>query len=245
MIKKGDTLIEVVIAIGIFSLIAVSVVSVVGSSSSGAQTAVESTLAREEIDAQAEALRFIQAGYIEAYGDSEADITTNPYVVLWREITKNALDEVPSYTPDTCAELYSAGEDGNIPVVSQHAFVINTNGLNGYLVKKNKSLNDIYITATNDSSSKLAQSSTYPRLVFVKNGETSDEESLSDANFYDELYRSEGLYVVAVKSEKKPTSFAAAYYDFYIRSCWYGVGDREPSTISTVIRLSDPALVSL
>lgn len=244
MVKKGDTLIEVVIAVGIFSLIAVGVVSVVSSSSSGAQISIETTLAREEIDIQAEALRFIQAGYIEAYNNKAEDVSNNRYVTLWREITNNAIKESPSSTVNTCSELYDIAADGKSPVASQNAFVINVNALNGYISKETKDLNDVYILAKDDSSSKLIQSSTYPRLVFTKYGETTDEESLSNSEFYDELYSAEGIYVVAVKSEETPT-LATAYYDFYIRSCWYGTGDKNPSTISTVIRLADPAAVSI
>ena len=48
-VKFGDTLIEVTLAIGIFSLIAVGVVSVVSGSTSRAQVALEQTLTREEI----------------------------------------------------------------------------------------------------------------------------------------------------------------------------------------------------
>ena len=62
--KRGDTLIEVMLAVGIFSMVAVAVVAVMSGGTSSAQTALETTLAREEIDAQAEALRFIQASYI-------------------------------------------------------------------------------------------------------------------------------------------------------------------------------------
>lgn len=246
MVKKGDTLIEVVIAVGIFSLIAVSVVAVVSSSSSSAQTAVETTLAREEIDAQAEALRFIQSGYIEAYHNVEVDASKNPYILLWKEITKNALDYTPKFSPSTCTELYTPAVDSKTPIVSQHAFVINTNALNSYLVKGTKSLNNIYVAASEGASSKLAQSTTYPRLVFANYAETSDEETLSDSNFYEDLYKAEGIYVVAVKSVKDPKdlSLANAYYDFYIRTCWYGVGNKEPSTISTVVRLADPTMLS-
>lgn len=80
MVKKGDTLIEVTLAVGIFSMIAIAVVSVLSSSTSGAQTALESTLTREEIDAQAEALRFIQNSAVN--GDSR-------YKKLWDAIVGN------------------------------------------------------------------------------------------------------------------------------------------------------------
>ena len=54
--RKGDTLIEVAIAIAVFSLVAIGVVSVVNGSTSSTQSALEVTVSREEIDAQAEAL---------------------------------------------------------------------------------------------------------------------------------------------------------------------------------------------
>ena len=63
MVKKGDTLIEVLLAVGIFSMIAISVVAVMSGGTSSAQTALETTLTREEIDAQAEALRYIHDSY--------------------------------------------------------------------------------------------------------------------------------------------------------------------------------------
>ena len=86
--KRGDTLIEVMLAVGIFSMVAVAVVAVMSGGTSSAQTALETTLTREAIDAQAEALRFIQSSYI-AEKDNTADAS---YAKLWRAITGNALD---------------------------------------------------------------------------------------------------------------------------------------------------------
>ena len=87
MVKKGDTLIEVLLAVGIFSMIAISVVAVMSGGTSSAQTALETTLAREEIDAQAEALRYIHSSYI---NDKNSDDANLPTVSLWRTITSNA-----------------------------------------------------------------------------------------------------------------------------------------------------------
>ena len=69
--KKGDTLVEVSLAIGIFSMVAIAAVSVINGSTNGAQASLESTITREEIDGQAEALRFIQSAYV-AGGDEGA-----------------------------------------------------------------------------------------------------------------------------------------------------------------------------
>ena len=49
-LKRGDTLIEVTIAIGIFSMIAIMAVLVVNTSISGTQAALENTVTREEIN---------------------------------------------------------------------------------------------------------------------------------------------------------------------------------------------------
>ena len=68
--KEGDTLVEVSIAIGIFSMVAIAAVAVMSGSASSAQTALETTLAREEIDVQAEAPRFIHSAYLSETGSN-------------------------------------------------------------------------------------------------------------------------------------------------------------------------------
>ena len=62
---------------------------------------------------------------------------------------------------------------------------------------------------------------------------------------YDNLFHAEGIYVMAVKDADSTnlvneSGNKSAFYDFYIRTCWYGTDAKEPSTISTVIRLYDP-----
>ena len=65
------------------------------------------------------------------------------------------------------------------------------------------------------------------------------------------MTNAEGLFIVAVKDNKTSkvvdssgtAQNRSAYYDFYIRSCWFNPGADRPSTISTVIRLQDPAVI--
>ncbi len=236
MVKKGDTLIEVTLAVGIFSMVAIAIVAVMSSGVSGAQTALETTLAREEIDAQAEALRFIQASYI---ADKNSDDKT--YENLWKNITKNAVtisetndahDDLLHYTPSSCSELYNTGE-----VDTYNAFIINYRDLGVNPASA-------FISAK-DNPSKFEQASTYPRLIYTdrRSGQTEDQTSLVDNISSYNFYRAEGIYVIAVRDSSK-TNLAgikkSAFYDFYIRTCWYGSNANEPSTISTVIRLYDP-----
>lgn len=235
--KRGDTLIEVMLAVGIFSMVAVAVVAVMSGGTSSAQTALETTLTREEIDTQAEALRFIQSSYI---AEKEGETT---YKDLWEEIINNAFSggnpipaEIAQYSPSDCSALYS----GNITAsgLSYTPFVIDTNQLSS------NNINDIVIKASSGASSnKFFPASTYPRLVY-----SNDNASLVDSEINQELDRVEGIYIIAVKdpnstniTDKGKTS---AYYDFYIRTCWYGTGDKTPSTISTVMRLYDPGIVN-
>lgn len=229
MFKKGDTLVEVALAVGIFSLVAVSVAAVLSGSTAGAQTSLETTLAREEIDTQAEALRFVQAAYA-----ANSNTAGNQYATLWRNITKRAVssqsdyDELNNYAPSSCSGDY------NSDLVKNKAFVINPRALGS-------SASSSLITST----STLQQATTYPRLVYSTN--TNLIENSTNTN----LSRAEGIYVIAAKDPgstniidladgSKKTS---AYYDFYIRSCWYGIDSDNPSTISTVIRLYDPDVI--
>ena len=246
MVKKGDTLIEVTLAVGIFSMIAIAVTAVMSSGTAGAQTALETTLTREEIDTQAEAIRFIHTSYTINKKDTE----NNKFYQLWHDrIIKNAInmkewstqrrEAVLQYQPDNCAKLYDNSD------ISSHAFIINPRQLGDFI---NNTINDpdsVYIKRS-DKNSKLTQATIYPRLIYGKNKQDANTDTQSLVNSsYNDLYRAEGIYVIAVKDTgttdlHTDIGKSSAYYDFYIRTCWYGTDANEPSTISTVIRLYDP-----
>ncbi len=257
MVKKGDTLVEVTLAVGIFSMIAIAVVAVMSSGTSGAQTALEATLTREEIDSQAEALRFIQNSAVN--GDER-------YEALWKEITSpshtyelntaedNVNAAILQFAPSTCDSLYNSSDFYYI--VSQNAFIINTHGLGNFSNAENFDSNktnlikSVFVPAKKDTlgnelDDRFSEAITYPHLIFKEN-ETSDLDSDSEtliSNGDTVLARAEGIYIVAVKDKDKTTigeDKKSAFYDFYIRTCWYGSNDQTPSTISTVIRLYDP-----
>ena len=242
--KSGDTLVEVALAIGIFSMVAIAVTAVLTSSSSGAQSALETTLAREEIDTQAEALRFVQT----AYSTNRNATASNAYSALWRKITSKAIDlntvgtksdEILNYTPSSCSDLYS--DDS---IVKDYMFILNTKKLGDLTTD---TVDDVFISG----SDKLKPASVNPRLIYVgaNNADTSSSQDLLVDDDYTNLYRAEGIYVIAVKDARTTNivdvtdglaSQESAYYDFYIRTCWYSTNSSQPSAISTVIRLYDP-----
>lgn len=234
--RKGDTLIEVTLAVGIFSMVAVAVLAVMNGSASSAQTALEATLTREEIDAQADALRFIHSAYVADKSIAQSDsretksvtqiMADSDYAKLWHEIISNPAntDSLAAYPPSTCETAYSDTSLAN-------AFILNTH----LLGEINNGTTDNIVIRPTDGSNLFIPASTYPRLVYA------DSASLLANN--NTFQSAEGLYIVPVPEQLPAGSTdSPSYYDFYIRSCWYGIGDRDtaPSTISTVMRLYNP-----
>lgn len=62
--KRGDTIVEVMFAIAVFSLIAVITISMMNLGTANAEGALELSTARHELNAQAEALRFVHSAYV-------------------------------------------------------------------------------------------------------------------------------------------------------------------------------------
>lgn len=73
-LDRGDTLIEVLFALTIFSLIVVTSLTLMNQGTAAAQRSLEITSVRQQIDGQAEALRFMHDAYVGAY---QSGITFN------------------------------------------------------------------------------------------------------------------------------------------------------------------------
>lgn len=66
-VQRGDTLIEVLFAFSVLSLVIVGAITIMNQGTLAAQRALETTLVREEIDSQATTLRFLHDAYVAAY----------------------------------------------------------------------------------------------------------------------------------------------------------------------------------
>ena len=272
--KIGDTLVEVALAIGIFSMVAIVIVSVISASTSNAQTALEVTISREDLDAQAEALRFIHDSYVNDTQSKNKE--KNKYSELWEAIIANAIPEeealsesAPEYeinfSPSTCSELYSG--DGKLDAIAgKNSFIINIRNLGGIkseetgemIIDKSKIL--IKNGSAADGKNVFFEATTFPRIIYGEAAIPSNEIR-EDEDFYSqiesqetEVRRVEGIYVIATKGKNKiiqvdeKTNIGGiedkyAYFDFHIRSCWFPPGAKRASTISTTIRLYDPAVI--
>jgi prepilin-type N-terminal cleavage/methylation domain-containing protein len=109
--QKGDTLIEVLFAVTVFSLVVVGALSIMNSSTAVAERALETTLVRNQIDAQAEALRYIHDSYIATYPNPVAG---QPSAEWSTKITTNEATSASAFgtcTPPGNAFVVNTGTD--------------------------------------------------------------------------------------------------------------------------------------
>ena len=226
--KTGDTLVEVMFAVAIFSMVAISAVAVMNSGVSNTQSSLETTMARNELDAQADSLRFIQSSYVAERSDGNTD---GYFAKLWKAIVARAnapTASVTQYGPMSCSEVYD--DESASGLYHQKGFVINPRKL---------ALTDNATESLITDRAKFFSPSTYPRVIY-------NDDALVANLAESDAQRVEGNYVVAEKDPGSTTVSSSGvdsgvvYYDFYIRTCWYAVGKDLPTTISTVIRLYDP-----
>ncbi len=84
VLEKGDTIIEALLAITIFSLVAVGSLALMNKGSATAQRALEITAVRHQIDNQAELLRYVHNAYLSNSSASTAE------AMVWSEIRSKA-----------------------------------------------------------------------------------------------------------------------------------------------------------
>lgn len=213
---RGDTLVEVMFSIGIFALVAISVSTLMNSMLGRSQASIEIVMARSEIDAQAEAIRFVHSAY------KDDKMTT-----VWKKIAEKAASGTvfdDSIYPMTENITSCEALNDNNQAFKKYAFYIDTFKLSS------NNPDDIFKTNTNVAS-------IFPRIIH-----TDIEDNISK-NYFDETdpsaARAEGIWVIAVKNtESNPD-----YYDFYIQTCWNSLGGSMPTTITTIFRLNNPEAI--
>lgn len=118
-VQSGDTIIEVLFAITVFSLVAVGAMAIMNQGTSAAQRALEISIVRQEVDAQAESLRFLNSSYLAAYGlGSEAPASNTP-AGQWLAMINSVVA-----TGSTTASDFSV-EGVDCPSPPQGSFIIN------------------------------------------------------------------------------------------------------------------------
>ncbi len=83
--QRGDTIIEVLFAITIFSLVAVGGLALMNQGTAMAQRSLEISLVREQMDTQTDALHYLRDGYVADNGNG------GQATAVWQDVVKRAL----------------------------------------------------------------------------------------------------------------------------------------------------------
>lgn len=86
--EDGDTIVEVLFAITVFSLIAIGSLSLMNQGTAVAQRALEVGQVRQQIDSQADALRYMNRAYVADYGKNGAPTTRWNKIVAEHTVEK-------------------------------------------------------------------------------------------------------------------------------------------------------------
>lgn len=255
--RRGDTLLEVAICIVIYAVVAAISISMMNRGTSTAQTNLEITMARNEIDAQTEALRFIHNSFLSEreLSGKEGTEEERSFEKLWKALSRDASSgtvwglanlssDIADFNLSQCSEAY----EGEHSIVRDHAFILNTRNLNPDDVE-HSILRSFGSDGT--ASGLFTPTALYPRILYGKRtaeeGENSD--TLWETEPYDEVELVEGIWILAVREDANLPSVLTPqiledtvpeYFNFHIRTCWYAPGRNNPTTIGTVIRLYNP-----
>ena len=196
MHKRGDTLVEIMFAVGIFGLVAIGAIGIMNKGLYDAQKALEITMARQEIDAQAEALRFLHEAYL---AEEKSKDPKNTYSMIWKHLQSliykpsdsKLAHFFDSYNGVSCNAIYSdnnalpARSTISVPGFSTTAapFIVNTRRLDeataaammNIRLKDDGDIDKYFPPAQSSSigiliyrsSAAIMESTpTYPRLLF-------------------------------------------------------------------------------
>ena len=248
----GDTIVEAVVAIAIYSIVAVLALSSMSSGLSTAQRNLESTMSRTAIDSQSDALRYYYESYIAAKSGKKDDAS---YGDIWKEISPKGSNVDPVSLDDlserSCEELIKADSEklaeGKIFALSGRGALSSTVGLDNKTVygfgSENKMNQSSYINYQIIGDGRISAAPLYPRITYstmnssgnVDSDETGAMDVLnsdgdSDGNRQSRVANTaEGVWIFPKKTNKG--------YDFFVRTCWNPVGSKSPSTFTSVVRL--------
>ena len=217
MLKKrflrGDTMIEVLLAITVFSIVAVSGLSIMNQGAASAQRSLEITLVRQQMDAQAETLRFMYESALAQRSTGGGAPAPGSAADKWNQVLalrKSAATPFNNMVTGSRCAAYRVND--TFDTVVTQAFVVNPK------------------TATvlsNTSGWRAAE--TYSRVRYVSSTDPT-------------IARVDGMWIEAVRQNATIAGGVTlpGYTDFHIRACWSATGQAQPATLGTIVRLYEP-----
>lgn len=215
MRNRGDTFVEVIIAFAVLAAVLAGTISIMNLGIANAMRSLEITQVRQQIDSQAQALRYIQGAYTAEYDKDKPEPAVGP-AKLWPMI-RNTYALTGAEAPFSFSS--TAGNcPTNVPTQLPKAFFVDPippSGVTDYMKLTPASTG---LVLTPPSGSTLPP---YAQIDYSATGSS----------------KAYGMWVQAVLS---PAGGATKYIDFHIRACWVGAGGNTPITLGTIVRLYDP-----
>lgn len=213
--ERGDTIIEVLLAITIFSLLAVGAIAVMNQGTNSAQRALEITQVRQQIDAQAEALRYVHQNYIFSLGQDQNGSVDESLSSGWGDVREAAI--ASDNDGVTAFGVNGATSCNSIPV---HAFILDA---------RKASLSSILPLSLSDTELDASTLPPYAQVVY----------SPGEAGEVGAIQQSYGIWIEATRAEAVNQ---VSYINFHIRACWENPGSGAAMTLGTIVRLYDPSV---
>ncbi|MCL2085711.1 hypothetical protein FWH09_02130 [Candidatus Saccharibacteria bacterium] len=234
--RRGDTIIEVIFAITVFAMVSILTITMMNQGLATGTASLQLTLARQEMDAQAEVIRFIHDAY---ESERNLPVANRNYTGLWNAITEQIVHEVPRYVSENIPE--GAGSCSTDPTdPTSTAFVHNLPSgasgrqfaLNTRVIDPNDMNNTIIRNITRFTTTSLFPRVVYGNVLDEAGTDTNEVLVQSAANV---VLRVEGLWVTAVQID--PSRLPVI--DFHIRACWMSPGRAVATTLGTIVRVYD------
>ncbi len=147
--SRGDTLIEVLFAVSVFSLVAVGGLAVMNQGSTAAQRALEITLVREQMDAQAQTLRFLNSSYVAAFQPGASYGPSTPagqWASILADIKANPITTPSALGGSSCPTQPKAGD-----FILDPAYATFYNSIQGKLTPANTFSQLVYTTDSSNN----------------------------------------------------------------------------------------------
>lgn len=209
--ERGDTLIEVLFAISIFSAVVVGTIIIMNQGISSAQNALEINLVRNQIDTQAELLRHLNNAKLTSIGRN----STTESAEWDRAVGMGSDAGNAAYRPDVEAQDYTSTiktfDDCRPSTLPNNAFFIDPK--TGQVQRRDR-ITDVSTFAQIQSST--GSSPSLSNMLWIQPVSSNRDSSDTALNL-------------------------TTYYDFHIRACWDSPGSGGGvMKLGTIVRLYVP-----
>lgn len=212
-LQRGDTIVEVMFAVAVFAMVAVGSISIMNQGTAAAQRSLEVTLVREQIDAQAETIRYIHQVYIDSHKKGAPAPAQNTVAGQWVKMATTTPTN-GGYSVRRAAAFGTVADGSGKQVCPQPfptgAFALDPTKITIFPTSQ------LHLGSSNANIPPFAQ--------VYDNGRDAAQPY--------------GIWVQAVSTP--PANGSVGFVDFHIRACWDTVGSNVPATLGTIVRLYEP-----